>query len=62
MLRIEYFGCQKELRILWECDECGHMNDDESDVCEVCGETKHAVSYRKITDDLFHDEDLDLFE
>ena len=22
---------------MWECDNCGEMNDDDTDVCEYCG-------------------------
>ena len=45
----------------WQCDECGHENPDDAVVCEQCGELKDSTERDDVPDDLFEDEDLNLF-
>ena len=45
----------------WQCEVCGHENPDDAVVCEQCGEFKDSTERDDVPDDLFEDEDLNLF-
>ena len=34
-----YLLGERRLKTMWECEECGHMNEDDTEICEMCGFT-----------------------
>ena len=45
---------------MWKCENCNHLNDDESEVCERCGTLKHESEYRRHSRE--HDEEMEQIE
>jgi hypothetical protein len=39
---------QRVTRAMWRCDNCGHLNGTESDVCEYCRLSKVEAQRRRI--------------
>jgi rubrerythrin len=35
----------------WKCEICGHMNSEDTEVCEQCGAYREESSYDAIADE-----------
>jgi len=46
-LYLEHNGKDLELTNPWECEYCGHLNDEEEEVCNKCDKNKNhcAMGY-----------------
>jgi RNA polymerase subunit RPABC4/transcription elongation factor Spt4 len=36
---------------MWTCEICGHMNPDETNICEECGSYREESAYDAIADE-----------
>jgi len=42
---------------MWECEVCGHLNEDDLETCEVCGAARGEILDEDIYDEYLDEEE-----